>query len=431
MAESFVQYTASGSTDTYSIPFGYLDPSHITVSLDGVSTAFTFPSSSQVQITSGNPTAGVVVEVRRTTPRDTREVVWQNSSNLTASDLNTSDLQLLYITQESFDNADSTIQLKSDGTFDADNKRIKNLADPVNNNDAVNKSYADQNLIATASDVVDAEAARDAAATSAANAALSEASAASLLAQVQVIYDDFDDRYLGSKSSDPTVDNDGDPLNSGDLYFNTINNNMRVYDGSTWLILDLQIADNAVSNTKLQDMAEATIKGRQAGTGTGDPEDLTAAQVRTIIGQASTSTQGLVEKATSGEMSAGGTNKFPDANEVKTYVDAAVAANVVNHYESAETVFVNGNTYSFAHGLGAMPDIIEVVAVCKTAEAGILVNEEFVVDVIHNGANNFTGAQRLKGITNIRVIISANGLVFNGALLTASNFRLKVRAVKF
>lgn len=43
------------------------------------------------------------------------------------------------------------------------------------------------------------------------------------------------------------------------------------------------IADDAVTNAKLADMAQATIKGRAAGAGTGDPTDLTAAQVKAII----------------------------------------------------------------------------------------------------------------------------------------------------
>ena len=46
--------------------------------------------------------------------------------------------------------------------------------------------------------------------------------------------DNFDDTYLGPKSADPSVDNDGDPLTAGDLYFNTTNNVMRVYSGTAW-----------------------------------------------------------------------------------------------------------------------------------------------------------------------------------------------------
>jgi hypothetical protein len=52
--------------------------------------------------------------------------------------------------------------------------------------------------------------------------------------QAAASVDNFDDTYLGPKSADPTVDNDGDPLNAGDLYFNTASNVMRVYDGAAW-----------------------------------------------------------------------------------------------------------------------------------------------------------------------------------------------------
>jgi hypothetical protein len=74
------------------------------------------------------------------------------------------------------------------------------------------------------------------AATSATNAANSATSAASSAASALAAFDSFDDRYLGAKASDPTVDNDGDPLNAGDLYYNTTSSVMKVYTGSVWVV---------------------------------------------------------------------------------------------------------------------------------------------------------------------------------------------------
>ena len=38
----------------------------------------------------------------------------------------------------------------------------------------------------------------------------------------------------GRRASDPTTDPDGSALESGDLYFSTATNRLRVYDGSNW-----------------------------------------------------------------------------------------------------------------------------------------------------------------------------------------------------
>lgn len=74
------------------------------------------------------------------------------------------------------------------------------------------------------------------ASTSATNASTSATNAATSETNAAASYDSFDDRYLGTKSSDPTLDNDGDALVDGALYFNTTNNVMMVYDlgGTTW-----------------------------------------------------------------------------------------------------------------------------------------------------------------------------------------------------
>lgn len=53
-------------------------------------------------------------------------------------------------------------------------------------------------------------------------------------AAAEAAADNFDDTYLGAKASDPTVDNDGNALTAGDLYFNTTSNILKVYNGSSW-----------------------------------------------------------------------------------------------------------------------------------------------------------------------------------------------------
>lgn len=72
------------------------------------------------------------------------------------------------------------------------------------------------------------------AAASAAAASTSETNAATSETNAAASYDAFDDRYLGSKASDPSVDNDGDALITGALYWNTTDSEMKVYTGSAW-----------------------------------------------------------------------------------------------------------------------------------------------------------------------------------------------------
>lgn len=59
-----------------------------------------------------------------------------------------------------------------------------------------------------------------------------------------------------------------------------------VYDDANDVIQvqNPDIGSGVVTNAMLANMAEATIKGRAAGAGTGAPQDLTAAQARTAIG---------------------------------------------------------------------------------------------------------------------------------------------------
>ena len=108
-------------------------------------------------------------------------------------------------------------------------------------NAATSESNASTSATNAATSATNAGTSETNAATSATNAASSATSAdtaktAAQTAQAaaEAAADNFDDIYLGAKSSDPTVDNDGDALTAGDLYFNTTNNVLRVYTGSAW-----------------------------------------------------------------------------------------------------------------------------------------------------------------------------------------------------
>jgi hypothetical protein len=62
----------------------------------------------------------------------------------------------------------------------------------------------------------------------------SATAAAASAAAAATSYDDFDDRYLGAKSSAPSVDNDGNALGTGALYWNSVSATMFAWTGSAW-----------------------------------------------------------------------------------------------------------------------------------------------------------------------------------------------------
>lgn len=94
------------------------------------------------------------------------------------------------------------------GNLDANNFKVTGLGVPTSANDAATKTYV------------------DAVAGSATAAAASAAAAATT-------YDNFDDRYLGAKSTPPTLDNDGNAILEGALYWNSVDNAMYAWDTGT------------------------------------------------------------------------------------------------------------------------------------------------------------------------------------------------------
>ena len=94
-------------------------------------------------------------------------------------------------------------------------------------------SAASSSASAAASSATDAETAQTAAEAAQSAAETAQTAAESAQSSTETLYDNFDDRYLGAKASDPATDNDGGALIAGALYFNTTTG-MKVYDGSAW-----------------------------------------------------------------------------------------------------------------------------------------------------------------------------------------------------
>jgi hypothetical protein len=106
------------------------------------------------------------------------------------------------------------------------------------------------------------------AATSESNAATSESNAAASAAAAATAADNFDDVYLGSKASDPTLDNDGDALTAGDLYYNSVGTVLKYYTGSAWVSITSGGITDLVQDTTPQLGGMLDVNGQAIGDGT-------------------------------------------------------------------------------------------------------------------------------------------------------------------
>ncbi len=108
--------------------------------------------------------------------------------------------------------------------------------------------------------------------------------------------DSFDDRYLGQKASDPTLDNDGNALAVGALYFNTTTGVMKVYDGTAWLAAYASLSGALLTTNNLSDLTNAATARSNLGVAIGtdvqayDPDIPTASASQAEV-EAGTETQ--------------------------------------------------------------------------------------------------------------------------------------------
>jgi hypothetical protein len=103
---------------------------------------------------------------------------------------------------------------------------------------------------------------------SASSAASAQSAAETARDQTLAAFDSFDDRYLGQKATAPTLDNDGDALVAGALYFNTTTNEMKVYDGAQWLNAYASLSGALLATSNLSDLQSVSTARTNLGLGT-------------------------------------------------------------------------------------------------------------------------------------------------------------------
>jgi len=258
-----------------------------------------------------------------------------------------------------------------------------------------------------------------------------QAAAETAKTAAETALDTFDDRFLGSKSSDPTVDNDGNTLVDGALYFNTSTNLMKVYDlgNTTWHQLALTGTNQTNVNTVAGQISPtnniATVAGANSNIGTVAGQISPTNNIGTLAGISGLSSLAaahaavtnvnnnlaavqnfadvyrIASSAPTSSLNAGDLYFDTTANELKVYKSSGWAA-------AGSTV--NGTANRFIYNITGTPTTLTGASGTGFAEATskVLAYDAGFIDVYLNGVKQILG-------TDITAT-SGNSVVFGSAL---------------
>lgn len=144
--KTVLTYNLDGATKDFNIPFEYLARKFVVVTLIGVDRKvlvlnqdYRFANRTTISTTlAWGPAQGYTqIELRRYTSATERLVDFTDGSILRAYDLNVAQVQTLHVAEEARDLTADTIGVNNDGHLDARGRRIVNVANAVDDRDAV------------------------------------------------------------------------------------------------------------------------------------------------------------------------------------------------------------------------------------------------------------------------------------------------------
>jgi hypothetical protein len=136
------------------------------------------------------------------------------------------------------------------------------------------------------------------ASTSASNAASAQTAAEAARDATLSAYDQFDDRYLGAKTSAPSLDNDGNALVGGALYFDTVAQGMYVYTGTAWTAAYISGTGYLAAANNLSELTNTTTARANLGLAIGTNVQAYDADLSAIAALAPTADNFIVGNGT-------------------------------------------------------------------------------------------------------------------------------------